>query len=73
MLGALHDQLEIRQKSETIKPFCSAFHWEEKGKSFHIGENAEYRSEIKVIVDEILFQIDKVKYCKLLMSESDDT
>lgn len=71
MLGALYGQLVIRQKSETIKPFCSAFHWEEKGKSFHMGENAEDMSEVRVTVNEILFQIDKVKYYKLL--ESDDT
>lgn len=36
-----------------------------------MAENAEDISEVKVIVEEILFQIDKVKYYKLL--ESDDT
>lgn len=71
MLGALYGQLLIRQKSETIKPFCRAFHWEEKGKSFHMQGNAKGMSEVKVNVDEILFQIHKMKYCKLL--ESDDT
>lgn len=33
-----------------------------------MGKNAEDMSEVKVIVDEILFQIDKVKYYKLLES-----
>lgn len=61
----------LGKKSDTIKPFCSAFHWEEKGESFLMGENAEDISEVRVIVDEILFPIDKAKYYKLL--ESDDT